>query len=282
MVDKSRLIADLVELYRKVACELPSDVETAMTEASLAEEGLAKEALNDIIDNIALSKKNKTPLCQDTGVPIWNIERSQAYTEKFLRDAITEATIKASKDIPLRPNAVNTITDKNSGNNVGTEAPIIYFKEAEEGLKLRLMLKGGGSENIGQLYKLPDTKLEADRNFKGVEKCIYTAVYDAQGKGCPPYILGIGLGGSVDVVTRIAKEQLFRKLQDENPNKELDLLEKKLLRNINTLGIGAAGYGGGKTVLGVKVADVSRHPASYFIYVAFNCWAMRKGELRYD
>lgn len=167
------------------------------------------------------------------------------------------------------------------GDNTGLFFPIIYFKEIEKGLIIDLMLKGGGSENIGQIYKLPNDKLNAPRNLDGVKRCILDAVFKAQGKGCPPYIIGVAVGGSKDIVSFLSKKQLLRNVNDVNNNDKLKRLEENLKEEINSLGIGALGLGGKTTCLGVKIKTSARHPASYFVDVSFCCWACRRGRLEY-
>jgi fumarate hydratase class I len=141
------------------------------------------------------------------------------------------------------------------------------------------MLKGAGSENIGQLYKLPMEEIGAERNLEGVRRCVLDAIYKAQGKGCPPYIITVGIGASKDQVTRLSKEQLLREIEDVNSHKTLSAFEKRLLRDVNRLGIGPLGFGGKTTALGVKVGVNHRHPASYFVDVSVSCWADRRAQL---
>jgi fumarate hydratase class I len=197
-----------------------------------------------------------------------------------MKEEILRATRIATKKIPLRPNAVDILTDKNSGDNTGIGFPVIYFEETKNRqLTIDLMLKGSGSENIGQLYKLPVEELKAERDLEGVRKCVLDTVYKAQGRGCPPYIIGVGIGASKDQVTKLSKEQLIRNLKDTNDSKVLSNIEKSILNDINKLGIGPLGFGGKTTALGVKIGINHRHPASYFVDVSVACWADRKARL---
>lgn len=277
----------IVELYKKVATSIPNDVEDALKGAYAREtEPLARESLEIILKNVSLARTTSRPLCQDTGFPVFFVKVPRSLSHRLIRDVIWDATRLATKKIPLRPNAVDTVTDKNTGDNVGDLFPMIYIDEIEEQtLTVELMLKGGGSENLGQIYKLPTVitvdgiDAAAERDFEGVRKCVLDAVFRAQGKGCPPYTIGVAIGGAKDQVTALSKKQLMRRLHDTHPDNAIAGLEKKILEDINALGIGALGFGGKTTALGVKIGSAGRHPASYFVDVSFACWANRRGKL---
>lgn len=290
----------IVELYKKVATSIPTDVEEALKKACSSETGpLAKKTLEIILQNISTARTSYRPVCQDTGFPVFFVKVPIGLTHKHVKEVIIDATRVATTKIPLRPNAVDPVTEKNSGDNVGDNFPLIYLEESEEqSLIVDLMLKGGGCENLGQTYKLPTTLdyetptppippltrggnggVVAERDFDGVRKCVLDAVFKAQGKGCPPYTLGIAIGGAKDQVSALSRRQLMRRLHDANPQKEIADLEAKILGDINTLGIGAAGLGGATTAVGVKIAAAHRHPASYFVDISFSCWANRRGRL---
>ena len=272
----------VVELYKKVATSLPPDVREAM------ESGLAREAEGTIafstlavqVENMKLARETVRPVCQDTGVPTFWVKVPIGLSHFEMKNTIIEATRLATEKVPLRPNAVDSITDKNSGDNTGIGFPVIYMEETRESsLTIDLMLKGAGCENVGEIYKLPNAGLTAQRNLDGVRKCVIDTVQRAQGKGCPPYILGVGIGATKDQVTRLAKEQLLRRLADVNKIDELAALEKRVLDEINELGIGPMGLGGRTTALGVKIGVNHRHPASFFVDVSVSCWATRRGRL---
>ena len=270
------------ELYRQTSTSLPSDIEAALRLASVREKqgSNARAALSTILENVEIARKTARPICQDTGVPVFFIKIPKGHSHLKLKDEIIRATRIATKKIPLRPNAVDILTDNNSGDNTGVGFPVMYFDETgSKHFTIDLMLKGSGSENIGQLYKLPLEELNADRDLEGVGKCILDTVYKAQGRGCPPYIIGIGIGATRDQVTRLSKEQLLRRLDDTNEQKILSGFEKKLLRAINQLEIGPLGFGGKTTALGVKIGINHRHPASYFVDVSVSCWADRRARL---
>ncbi|OGW31311.1 MAG: hypothetical protein A2X54_02575 [Nitrospirae bacterium GWF2_44_13] len=272
----------IVELYRKVATSLPPDVEDALKAACVSEKkgSNARHALEIILENIRIARETARPICQDTGVPVFYVKTPIGLSQIELEKTIIEATRIATEKVPLRPNAVDIITDKNTGDNTGMGFPVIYFREVPDStLSIDLMLKGSGCENVGQTYKLPKEELKADRDLDGVRKCVLDAVYRAQGRGCPPYTIGVGIGVAKDQVTRLAKEQLMRRLTDTNNIEVLFKLEKRLLKEINTLGIGPIGFGGKTTALGVKIGVNHRHPASYFVDISVCCWANRRGRL---
>lgn len=281
----------IINLFEKAATIIPVDVENSL-KASLRKEkknSLAYYTLSNILKNIELARNKGLPICQDTGVPMFYVMVPVRVAHHKLKQIIINATRKATREIPLRPNAVNVSEEKNTENNVGfnkekteLQQPIIYIEQwSKNYIKIDLMLKGGGSENVGIQYKLPDKKLNANRDIEGVKKCVIDAVFKAQGKGCPPYIVGIGIGGSKDLISKESKKQLLRNIDDINEDQRLVKLEKELRDKINSLGIGPLGLGGKTTVLGVKLKTLHRHPASFFVDVSFMCWACRRGSLIY-
>ncbi|MFH2028462.1 MAG: fumarate hydratase [Nanoarchaeota archaeon] len=273
----------LVELYTKCATDLPKDIEQELVKALRVEssDSLAFETITRILDNVRVARKNKIPICQVTFTPIFYVTYTKDTSPKYIKDAIIEATKEATEKIPLRPNAVDPITGENSKNNVGEGYPIIYFREGEE-KRIDLMLKGGGSENIGQVYKLPDERLKAGRDIEGIRRCVLDAMVKAQGKGCSPNYIGVAIGGSKDIVSRFSKWQIMRKVDDENRDPNLAKFEKLLKEELNQLGIGPLGLGGKTTCLGVKMTKTHRHPASFFVDVSFSCWATRRYSLHMD
>ncbi|UCD57895.1 MAG: fumarate hydratase [Candidatus Hydrogenedentota bacterium] len=279
------LVSEITDLYRRMATVLSTDVYDGLVKARASEKkgSPAHVAISTIIENVGLAKSDSKPICQDTGYPVFFVTLPQNVSIPRVRAAIIEATRIATAEIPLRPNAVDSVTGKNSGDNTGTLWPLIYFDGWEkEQVLIRAMLKGGGSENCGATYKLPDARLGAARNLEGARKAVLDAVHAAQGRACPPYVLGVALGGSKDGAARLSKEQLLRQLDDMNPTPELAQLEQRLIEETNSLGIGPIGIGGKTCVMAVKVGAAHRHAASYFVDVAFCCWADRKGTLEYD
>jgi fumarate hydratase, class I len=269
------------ELIRRASTILPKDVETKLRAAADAEGDTAAGAtLRQMLDNAAQAEVASTPICQDTGTPIFYVDYGPDHRQKPITEAIRAAAAAATKKYYLRPNAVDPLSGKNSGDNTGNGFPYIHFHEMDEpGLNVRLMLKGGGSENVGAQYRLPDSRLHAGRDMEGVRKCIIDAVFEAQGKGCAPGTLGVGIGGDRGSSFVESKEQLFRPLGDTNEDKELAAMEQKLYGELNELGIGPMGFGGKTTVLGVKIGLRHRVPASYFVSVSYVCWAYRRASM---
>ncbi len=276
------LTQDFLELVRRTSTDIRPDVEEALRAARdrEADGSAAQGALEAILKNIELARTNSTPICQDTGVPIFYVHYPGSWStlplKAQMRDAVAEATARAY----LRPNAVDSLTGKNSGNNLGIDYPVFHWEEwPQEYLQVDLMLKGGGSENVGAQYKLPDSRLGAGRNLEGVRKVVLDAVYQAQGKGCAPGLIGVAIGGDRGSSYVKSKEQFFRPLDDVNPVAELAELEAQLFEQANQLRIGPMGFGGLTTVLGVKVGALHRLPACYFVTISYTCWAVRRRSL---
>ncbi len=277
------LTEPILELIRRTSTDLPADVEKSLREAKEHEArgSAARQALETILRNVELSRKNSTPICQDTGTPIFYVRYPRGWSAQELRTMIRQATAEATKRSFMRPNAVDAISDKNSGNNLGGEDfPSIHFQEAGgETLTIELMLKGGGSENVGAQYSLPDSRLGAGRDLEGVRKVVLDAVQRAQGQGCAPGVLGIAVGGDRGSSYFASKETLFKMIGERSPELKLAALEKQLMEEANQLGIGPMGFGGSTTVLDVHLTGLSRLPASYFVSISYMCWACRRRKM---
>ena len=274
------LSEELLELVRMTATDLPPDVEAGLREAVEREEpgSAARGALETILKNVEMARQNSTPICQDTGTPIFYVYYPQGWSTIQLKEQIRKAVAEATARAYLRPNSVNSLSGKNTGNNLGDEHfPSIHFEEIEgDRLTVELMLKGGGCENVGAQYSLPNSELGAGRDLAGVRKVVLDAVYKAQGKGCAPGILGVAIGGDRGSSYYGSKETLYRQLDDTNPDGELAALEERLTGEANQLGIGPMGFGGQTTVLGTKINSLHRLPASYFVSISYMCWAYRR------
>lgn len=274
----------LLEFIRRTSVELPDDVIQALAKARDGETpgSAAESALATILHNIDLSKTGSSPICQDTGTIIFYVDYPLGVSTLTLRNMMQDAVAEATAKSYLRPNAVDPLTGKNSGNNLGKDFPVIHFDEWERNYtQLHLMLKGGGCENVGAQYSLPYTKLGADRDVAGITKVVLDAVYQAQGLGCAPGVLGIGIGGDRATSYILSKKQFFRKLSDRNPNPALAAIEDEIMEKANQLGIGPMGFGGKTTLLGVKAECAHRLPASYFVAVSYMCWADRRRTMTY-
>ncbi|MFC1936374.1 fumarate hydratase [Chloroflexota bacterium] len=269
-----------LELVRLAATSLPPDVEKSLQDSFAQEEdgSAAKSALETILNNVEMAREKSTPVCQDTGTPIFYVHYPEGWSTRKLRDQIRSAVAKATESAYLRPNAVDSLTGKNTGDNLGDEHyPTIHFEEIDgDSLEIDLMLKGGGCENVGAQYKLPNNSLSAGRDLDGVRKVVLDAVYQAQGKGCAPGFLGVAIGGDRGSSFIASKESLLRQLDDENEDPVLADLENTITDQANQLGIGPMGFGGKTTVLGTKVKATHRLPASFFVSVSYMCWAYRR------
>ncbi len=278
------LTEPILELIRQAATDLPPDVEAGLRKSVDLEEpgSAARGALETILKNVEMARQDSTPICQDTGTPIFYVHYPEDWNTRRLRKQIREAVAEATRCAYLRPNAVDALSGVNSGDNLGDDHfPTIHFEEIEgDTLQIDLMLKGGGCENVGAQYSLPNSALGAGRDLAGVRRVALDAVYKAQGKGCAPGILGVAIGGDRGSSYAASKEVLLRQLDDSNSNPELDALEQRLTEEANQLGIGPMGFGGQTTLLGTKIAGMHRLPASYFVSVSYMCWAYRRRQMK--
>ena len=277
------LTNEILELIRRTSSDLPPDVENQLRSAVDKETpgSAARGAFETILKNVELSRKNSSPICQDTGTPIFYVKQPAGWSTLELKKQIRSALAEATKKSYMRPNAVDAVSDKNSGNNLGgDDFPYIHFDEVEgDELTIELMLKGGGCENVGAQYSLPDNRLGAGRDLAGVRKAILDAVQRAQGQGCAPGILGVSIGGDRGSGYVRSKEVLLDKIGTRNPDPRLAELEERLTAEANQLGIGPMGFGGQTTVIDTKITGLSRLPASYFITLSYMCWAYRRRKL---
>lgn len=297
MASRPSTLDRLVSLIRETSSSLPEDVRAALR-AALRRETRGSSAavvLQTILDNCALAAKNGTPLCQDTGTLTFFVDANlrRRVTPALLQQAVARATALGY----LRKNTIDAVTGKSFDDNCAEGAPVVHYVERERGVgngeqgTVTLLLKGGGSENMSRQYSLPDATLGAGRDLAGVRACVLDAVQKIQGYGCAPGILGVCIGGDRATGFEVAKEQLLRPLDEgkgtgngelgtwngeRGSGSEVARLEKSLLREANALGIGPMGLGGKTTLLGVKVAARTRVPASFFVTVAYMCWACRR------
>ncbi|HKS40572.1 MAG TPA: FumA C-terminus/TtdB family hydratase beta subunit [Blastocatellia bacterium] len=273
----------IIKLITETSTNLPPDVRAAMAEAVAAENPAtsAGTALSVIATNIDMACDKEGPICQDTGMPTFEIKTPVGANQIVMKREIREAIAEATRRGKLRPNSVDSITGTNSGDNLGPGTPVIHFDqwENDDEIEIKLLLKGGGCENKNIQYSLPAT-LEhlgkAGRDLDGIRKCILHAVWQAQGQGCSAGAIGVCIGGDRTSGYQHAKEQLFRTLDDTNTNEQLAALEDYVMRAANTLNIGTMGFGGGVTLIGCKIGALNRLPASFFVSVAYDCWAFRR------
>ena len=273
----------VLSLIVRTSTDLPPDVRAAM-KVAVAEEPAATQsgqALAIIAENIDQAADCEGAICQDTGMPTFEVKTPVGANQLVLKAQIRDAIAEATRRGKLRPNSVDSITGDNSGSNLGPGTPIIHFDqwENDDEIEVKLILKGGGCENMNAQYSLPaelPNLGRADRTLEGVRKCILHAVWNAQGKGCAPGAVGVCIGGDRTSGYVHAKEQLFRTLDDINPEPRLAELEASIMGGVNKLGIGTMGFGGRVSLIGCKVGALNRLPASFFVSVAYDCWAFRR------
>ena len=272
----------VLQLIVRTSTDLPPDVRAAMKTARASEPDATRssQALTIIAQNIDLAVDHEGAICQDTGMPTFEVKVPVGINQIEMRRQIRDAVAEATRRGKLRPNSVDSITGTNSGDNLGPGMPIVHFDQWEKDeIEVKLILKGGGCENSNAQYALPMDLAHlgrADRTLDGVRKCILHAVWQAQGKGCSPGAVGVCIGGDRTSGYLHAKEQLFRTLDDVNPDPRLAELETSIMSTVNTLGIGTMGFGGNTTLIGCKIGAINRLPACFFVSVAYDCWAFRR------
>ena len=265
-------------ILKQAVIYLPEDVKQALKKAYAEETSeTGKTQLKAILDNIELAEKYQAPVCQDTGTIIFYVKAgAKAKDLDKIEEALTNATRRATKEVPLRPNSVDPFTQKNSGDNTGRYIPFLHWEIVPgDSLELTVMTKGGGSENV-----CVTGMLVPGEGIKGLKKFVVDAVISAGAKPCPPNILGVAIGGGADIAMKLAKKTLLKPLNEPNQDPEIAKLEKEIFEAANMTGIGPMGLGGKTTVLGVHVDYAFRHPASFPAAVAFNCWAARRASAR--
>lgn len=276
--------AKIARLVRKTSGTLPQDALDALKSAMRREEkgSSARMVLETLVENASLAARKGTPMCQDTGTLTF-------FVDERLRDKVTPSAIKnavayATEKGWLRRNTIDSVSGRSIDSNTCEGAPVIHYvepKNRRSAPAVTLLMKGGGSENMSRQYSLPDSSIGAGRDLEGVRRCVLDAVHKAQGYGCAPGILGVCIGGDRACGFEEAKHQLLRRLDDTNGVPELAKLEKRILKEANSLGIGPMGLGGKTTLLGVKIGSRPRVPASFFVTVAYLCWAARRQTVRF-
>ena len=282
------LAGSLLELITQTSTNLPPDVRAAMSIAAEQETPATQssQALDIVLSNIDMAQEDSGPICQDTGMPTFVVHTPVGVNQLVIKKAIREAVAEATRRGKLRTNSVDSLTGRNSPDNLGVETPVMHFEQWEEDeIDVKLILKGGGCENKNIQYSVPcmlDHLGRADRDLEGVRKCILHAVWQAQGQGCAPGAVGVCIGSDRAHGYELAKGQLFRTLDDVNPNPTLAKLESEIMEQANQLGVGAMGFGGKASLIGCKITAANRLPASFFVSVAYDCWAFRRLGVRLD
>jgi len=278
----ARWTDSLYELIVRASSDLPEDVQAVLEHACAGEEpgSNARRALETILENASRARRTQRPLCQDTGALLCWVQAPAGSHRSPFQSAFEEAVRRATADGVLRQNSVDSVSGCNSGTNLGPGSPVVHWREGTESVwRVSLVLKGGGCENVGRQYSLPNSELGAGRDLEGVRRCILDAVNRAQGKGCAPGVLGVAIGGDRATGYAESKRQLLRKIGQRSTSDELAELEKRVLQEANELGIGPMGFGGRTTLLDVFVGALNRLPASYFVSISYMCWAFRRKQM---
>lgn len=274
---RSAVVAGLLELIRRTAVELPDDVVKALSRARRREApgSSAAVVLGTILENCRLARRCSVPLCQDTGTLTFFVD--ERLRRRVTVAAIKRATALATERGYLRKNCIGAVDGFSHDDNCAEHSPVVHVTPAAGGAPaVTLLLKGGGSENMSRQYSLPDDALAAGRDLEGVRKCVLDAVCRAQGYGCAPGVLGVCIGGDRAGGYAAAKAELLRPLGRRHSDRRIADLERRILDQANLLGIGPMGLGGSTTLLDVHIAARERVPASYFVTVAYMCWAARR------
>jgi fumarate hydratase class I len=274
---------NLLDLIRRTSSDLPRDIRQSLLLGKQKEitGSRAMMALETIDTNIEIAADDSAPICQDTGMIKFYVHHPIGYDTLNFEDAAREAVAEATEIGYLRQNSVDSITGKNTGNNLGPGTPLFHFQAwRKPEVDVRLLLKGGGCENVGAQYslpvELPELSKKANRDLEGVKLVVLHTIWKAQGKGCAPGYVGVCIGGDRASGLEVAKEQLLRVVGDSNPDPQLDALEREITDICNGLGIGPMGFGGETTLLGCKITARNRLPASFFVSVSYACWAHRR------
>lgn len=271
----------IYEIYKEAVIQLPEHMESLLEYAMKVEDSeIAQLNIDAILQNIKLAKEKSIPICQDTGLPILFIKLGTSVNTNLvkIKEGIKKGIIKATNEVPLRPNVVDPITRKNTGDNIGTFIPQIDIELVDGNfIEFAILPKGFGSENNNGLkMALPSEGID------GIKEFVIETVKKAGGKPCPPIIVGVGIGGTSDLAMKLAKKSLIKEFKgeirnrlNEKENNQLMDLESELLYEINNLGIGPMGLGGKTTALEINVLKASTHTAGLPIAVCIQCWANR-------
>jgi len=270
---------NLFELIRRTSTDLPADVETGLKKALKKEEkgSRAAWALETMLQSAELARTKDVPICQDTGTLIFYFCVPVGFDTNALVAMTRAAVSKATRQAYLRQNTLDSISGAAYETNIAHASPVFHFEQgARKTVDVRLVMKGGGCENVGCQFSLPDPVIEGGRDLEGVRRCILHAVWKAQGNGCAPGVLGVCIGGDRATGYAHSKEQFLRKLTEKSSVRTLARLEERIIKDVQQLGIGAMGLGGKTALMSVKIGALSRLPGSFFVTVSFMCWAFRR------
>jgi fumarate hydratase subunit alpha len=261
----SASLADATFLaYREAVIRLPPDVLRVIRKAAASETNpVAQGEFANILKNIAEAERLGVPLCQDTGVPVVYLTiPPDVPLTRDLYEGVAEGVRRATREIPLRPNVVDPLSRHNTGDNTGQGMPAIHVQPGDK-FTVTVLPKGAGAENVSAI-----TMLLPSHQY-GIEGFIVETLLHAEGRPCPPVVLGVGIGSTFDGAAALAKEALLQ------PVDEMTAYEQKICTSVNLLGIGPMGLGGDTTALAVKVKTAACHTASLPVAVNVQCWAHR-------
>lgn len=274
MITGEILLKRVIEAITLAECNLPPDVENMIKKAYETEIEMGRAQLKAILENVKIARETRAPICQDTGLFSYYVEIGDDFPIRpsKVKKILIDATVEATKSIPLRPNAIDVLTEKNTGNNIGPGIPEITWDHVEGNyLKVAVLPKGGGSSYVAKLYSIPPAK-----GLKGAVEAALRAVFDAGSMPCPPTFVGVGIGGTEDLAMKLAKKALLARMDENSKHEEIAKLEREIVEKANSLGIGPMGLGGKWTIFNARIEWACRHPATLLVGVCFNCWALRK------
>ncbi len=277
----------IFELIVNASCVIPNDVEKALRSAMLLEEdaSIARKQLMLMLENAKIAKEKMRPICQDTGMLYFIVKNANFAKKGLITKAINDAVKKASKEGFLRSNTVCSLSGKSVPSNVFQNCPYIEFSDLTSKkmpVEISLLLKGGGSENIGTQYSLPDERIGAERDMEGIRRAILDSAIQAQGKGCPPGAIAVCVGGDRGSAYIEAKKLFFKNIGQRNKNPDIAKLELEWRKDINMLGIGPQGLGGKTFALELFINFMPRHPATFFVTISHICWAWRRARINLE
>ncbi len=280
---KSSVVEEVCyKLLKHASVELPPEVEKAIRDAYQKEsDPVGKSYFGAMLENIQIAREKKIPLCQDTGIPMYYMTLgSEVHIQGSLREAVNNATRRATQDVPLRPQVSHPLTREISKTNVGWGIPPIFldYKDGVADVEIIAVPRGGGAEAKWQCvhpYAGVDRK-------KAIIKTALDAMSMAGGECCPPVIMGIGVGGyGRDYTEVMARKAMYRTpLNSRHPDPEVAELEETIYQAVNRMGIGPLGIGGNTTCLAVHIDIAGGHTAGASIAVSLYCWSARYSKAR--
>lgn len=275
---KKDMIGRIADFIGMVGIYLPDDVEAALEKLAAEEtEERAGTMYRCILDDLALAKELKRPLCQDTGVLQFFVDVGTGFPYAAeIEEILVEATAKATSDTPLRPNVVQPLGEHNTGNNVGYDAPYVEYELVPESsdLRIRMYMAGGGCSLPGRSKVLMPLE-----GVEGIRKYVLETIVDWGVNACPPLCVGIGLGTCAATSAMLSKKALLRHVGTRAEDPGVAELEDVIKRDLDSLGIGPLGFGGSASVMSVNIEAAGHHPATLGVGITTGCWATRRGEI---